>query len=183
MSPERTHAQIWGSLKLRVFKVITAIELLFASAYVSHLVGWVMLLVACVLLGTSVGSVGLPADAVGGLRQHRQSARLRAMAATELHRLPRTGVEEALEALRDALGSDRLLTGADVLSQHAHDESFHPEARPDAVVWPRSIDECARARPRRRPPTGFRSSRSAPARRWRVTSPRSPAASASTCER
>jgi D-lactate dehydrogenase (cytochrome) len=35
------------------------------------------------------------------------------------------------------------LTGADVLSQHAHDESFHPEARPDAVVWPRSIDECA----------------------------------------
>ena len=65
------------------------------------------------------------------------------MAVTDLHRLPQAGVEEALAALRDVLGSDRLLTGADVLSQHAHDESFHPEARPDAVVWPRSIDECA----------------------------------------
>ena len=52
--------------------MITAVELLFASAYVSQLVGWVMLLVACVLLGASVGSVGLPYDTVGGLRQHRQ---------------------------------------------------------------------------------------------------------------
>jgi D-lactate dehydrogenase (cytochrome) len=34
--------------------------------------------------------------------------------------------------------------GEDVLAQHAHDESFHPEARPDAVVWPRSIEEAAR---------------------------------------
>jgi D-lactate dehydrogenase (cytochrome) len=65
------------------------------------------------------------------------------MAVTDLHRLPQAGVERALEALRDALGSDRLLTGADVLAQHGHDESFHPEARPDAVVWPRSIDEAA----------------------------------------
>ncbi len=65
------------------------------------------------------------------------------MAVTDVHRLPQAGVDEALGALRDALGSDRLLTGADVLSQHGHDESFHPEARPDAVVWPRSIDECA----------------------------------------
>ena len=65
------------------------------------------------------------------------------MAVTDVHRLPEAGVDEALGALRDALGSDRLLTGADVLSQHGHDESFHPEARPDAVVWPRSIDECA----------------------------------------
>jgi D-lactate dehydrogenase (cytochrome) len=65
------------------------------------------------------------------------------MAVTDLHRLPQAGVDEALEALRDLLGSDRLLTGADVLSQHGHDESFHPEARPDAVVWPRSVDEAA----------------------------------------
>jgi D-lactate dehydrogenase (cytochrome) len=65
------------------------------------------------------------------------------MAVTDQHRLPQAGVEEALEALRDLLGSDRLLTGADVLSQHGHDESFHPEARPDAVVWPRSVDEAA----------------------------------------
>jgi D-lactate dehydrogenase (cytochrome) len=65
------------------------------------------------------------------------------MAVTDLHRLPPAGVERALEALRDALGSDRLLTGADVLAQHGHDESFHPEAPPDAVVWPRSVDEAA----------------------------------------
>jgi D-lactate dehydrogenase (cytochrome) len=31
----------------------------------------------------------------------------------------------------------------DVLAQHGHDESFHPEARPDMVVWPRSVEEAA----------------------------------------
>ncbi len=49
----------------------------------------------------------------------------------------------ALDALRDRLGSDRVLTGADVLAQHAHDESFHAAAAPDAVVLPRSIEEAA----------------------------------------
>jgi D-lactate dehydrogenase (cytochrome) len=52
-------------------------------------------------------------------------------------------VAEAKRALADLLGSDRVLTGDDVLSQHGHDESFHPEARPDAVVWPRSTEEAA----------------------------------------
>ena len=67
------HVAIWRrSLTLRTFGVISAIELLIASAYVSQLLGWVMLLVACVLLGASVGSVGFPSDSVGGLRQHRQ---------------------------------------------------------------------------------------------------------------
>jgi D-lactate dehydrogenase (cytochrome) len=46
-------------------------------------------------------------------------------------------------ALIDQLGTDRVATGTDTLSQHGHDESFHPEARPDMVVWPRSIDEAA----------------------------------------
>ena len=73
MSRESLQIEVWRhSLKLRTFGVTTAIELLFASAYVSQLLGWVMLLVACVLLGASIGSVGFPADAVGGLRQHRQ---------------------------------------------------------------------------------------------------------------
>jgi hypothetical protein len=73
MSPDSRQLSTWHrSLKLRTFGVTTAIELLFASAYVSQLLGWVMLLVACVLLGASVGSVGLPSDSVGGLRQHRQ---------------------------------------------------------------------------------------------------------------
>jgi hypothetical protein len=73
MSHDLIQISIWRhSLKLRTFGVITAIELLFASAYVSQVVGWVMLLVACVLIGASVGSVGFPSDSVGGLRQHRQ---------------------------------------------------------------------------------------------------------------
>ncbi len=73
MSRESMHVAIWRrSLTLRTFGVISAIELLIASAYVSQLLGWVMLLVACVLLGASVGSVGFPSDSVGGLRQHRQ---------------------------------------------------------------------------------------------------------------
>jgi hypothetical protein len=73
MSPHSPQIPVWHpSLKLRAFGVITAVELLFASAYVSQLLGWVMLLFACVLLGSSVGSSGLPYDTVGGLRQHRQ---------------------------------------------------------------------------------------------------------------
>jgi D-lactate dehydrogenase (cytochrome) len=46
-------------------------------------------------------------------------------------------------ALADLLGSDRVATGDDERSLHGHDESFHPEARPDMVVWPRSVDEAA----------------------------------------
>ena len=49
----------------------------------------------------------------------------------------------AREALSDLLGADRVGTGADILSQHGHDESFHPEARPDVVVWPRGVEEAA----------------------------------------
>ena len=46
-------------------------------------------------------------------------------------------------ALEDLLGADRIATGEDDLAQHGHDESFHPEARPDMVVWPRGIEEAA----------------------------------------
>jgi D-lactate dehydrogenase (cytochrome) len=52
-------------------------------------------------------------------------------------------VDAGRRALGDLLGLDRVGTGDDVLAQHGHDESFHPEARPDVVVWPRSIDEAA----------------------------------------
>lgn len=65
------------------------------------------------------------------------------MSALSLQRRPPETVAAALAGLGDLLGADRVLTGADVLSQHAHDESFHPAARPDAVVWPRSVDEAA----------------------------------------
>jgi D-lactate dehydrogenase (cytochrome) len=52
-------------------------------------------------------------------------------------------VDAGRRALTDLLGADRIHTGADQLAQHGHDESFHPEARPDMVVWPRSVDEAA----------------------------------------
>jgi D-lactate dehydrogenase (cytochrome) len=68
------------------------------------------------------------------------------MSATEapvIPRAPQDRLEAGRHELTDLLGADRVGTGADVLAQHGHDESFHPEARPDMVVWPRSIDEAA----------------------------------------
>lgn len=46
-------------------------------------------------------------------------------------------------ALIDLLGTDRVSVGADVLGHHGRDESFHPPAPPDMVVWPRTIEEAA----------------------------------------
>ncbi len=60
-----------------------------------------------------------------------------------VERAPQAQIDDTLIALADQLGSDRVSTGADVLSQHAHDESFHPDAAPDVVVWPRNIEEAA----------------------------------------
>jgi D-lactate dehydrogenase (cytochrome) len=68
------------------------------------------------------------------------------MPVTEPPTVTRPGQEHldaGREALADLLGGDRVATGDDVLSQHGHDESFHPEARPDMVVWPRSVPEAA----------------------------------------
>lgn len=48
-----------------------------------------------------------------------------------------------LRTLTDLLGADRVGTGTDVLAQHGHGESFHPEGRPDVVVWPRGVEEAA----------------------------------------
>src|SRR5579871_2091700 len=58
-------------------------------------------------------------------------------------RPPAESVAAGRAALADLLGTDRVSTSADLLAQHGHDESFHPEARPDVVVWPRSIEEAA----------------------------------------
>jgi D-lactate dehydrogenase (cytochrome) len=52
-------------------------------------------------------------------------------------------VQAARRALADLLGADRVRTGGDDLAQHGRDESFHPEARPDMVVWPRGTEEAA----------------------------------------
>ncbi len=65
------------------------------------------------------------------------------MAVGELTRASPDRVAQVRRALGDLLGADRVLTGSDVLAQHAHDESFHPQAPPDAVVWPRSTEEAA----------------------------------------
>src|SRR3984885_4810201 len=63
--------------------------------------------------------------------------------APSLTRPPAEASAAGRDALGDLLGSERVATGSDVLAQHGRDESFHPEARPDVVVWPRSIDEAA----------------------------------------
>lgn len=68
------------------------------------------------------------------------------MSASEAPVVPhpdRSSVDAGRDALIDLLGADRVHTGADDLAQHGHDESFHPEARPDMVVWPRGVDEAA----------------------------------------
>jgi D-lactate dehydrogenase (cytochrome) len=54
-----------------------------------------------------------------------------------------TAIEAGRQALADLLGSDRVATGADDTAQHGRDESFHPPAPPDMVVWPRTVEEAA----------------------------------------
>jgi D-lactate dehydrogenase (cytochrome) len=58
-------------------------------------------------------------------------------------RLSDAQTEELLDDLRVLLGADRVLTGNDVREQHGVDESFHPAAVPDAVVYPTSTEEAA----------------------------------------
>src|ERR671937_1669056 len=58
-------------------------------------------------------------------------------------RLSEPQTEHLLDDLRALLGADRVLTGHDVLQQHGVDESFHPAAPPDAVVYPTSNEEAA----------------------------------------
>jgi D-lactate dehydrogenase (cytochrome) len=64
-------------------------------------------------------------------------------ALSELARASPEALAATLDTLRDRLGADRVRTGADDLAQHGRDESFHPLAAPDAVVWPRSLQEAA----------------------------------------
>ena len=63
--------------------------------------------------------------------------------APTVSRPPAASVAGCRRALGELLGADRVGTGADTLAQHGHDESFHPEARPDMVVWPRNVEEAA----------------------------------------
>lgn len=53
-----------------------------------------------------------------------------------------TGVQSAIADLRALLG-DRLSTSEAVRDHHAHDESWHPPHRPDAVAFPASDAEVA----------------------------------------
>jgi len=50
-------------------------------------------------------------------------------------------ITDALEALGARLGPERVQTAADVRDLHGRDESWHPPAPPDAVVFPRSTEE------------------------------------------
>ena len=55
-----------------------------------------------------------------------------------------TGLTEAAQALREALGEDRVRDGDSERDLHAGDLSFHAPHRPDLVVYPSSTDEVAR---------------------------------------
>jgi D-lactate dehydrogenase (cytochrome) len=48
-----------------------------------------------------------------------------------------------LAELETTLGSGRVITGADELRRHGTDESWHTPSPPDAVVYPRNIEEAA----------------------------------------
>ena len=50
------------------------------------------------------------------------------------------GLQEELIA---ALDAQRVVTGADELRRHGTDESWHPAAAPDVVVFPRDTEEAA----------------------------------------
>jgi D-lactate dehydrogenase (cytochrome) len=65
------------------------------------------------------------------------------MTSEQHRRLSAAATEQLLADLRALLGADRVLTGRDVRDQHGVDESFHPVAAPDAVVYPASTEEAA----------------------------------------
>jgi D-lactate dehydrogenase (cytochrome) len=58
-------------------------------------------------------------------------------------RLSGATLDALAEALAAALSPDRVTAGEDVRRLHGTDESFHPPAPPDLVVYPVEIDEAA----------------------------------------
>nr|XP_021390882.2 probable D-lactate dehydrogenase, mitochondrial isoform X1 [Lonchura striata domestica] len=46
-----------------------------------------------------------------------------------------------VEALRAVVGTPNVSTATAVREQHGHDESMHPCAPPDAVVWPQAVGQ------------------------------------------
>src|SRR5579863_7979034 len=55
---------------------------------------------------------------------------------------PLDGVDDVITALRERFG-ERLSTAAALREQHGRDESYHPSAPPDAVVFARSTEDVA----------------------------------------
>jgi D-lactate dehydrogenase (cytochrome) len=59
------------------------------------------------------------------------------------HRLSESALGALTEALAAALARDRVASGEDVRRLHGTDESFHPPAPPDLVVFPLDVEEAA----------------------------------------
>ena len=87
-------------------------------------------------------------------------------------------VATAIAVLRQRFG-DRLQTGEAIRRQHANTITWIPNQPPDAVIWVETAEE-VREVVRVAATTACRSSRSAPAPRWRATSTRRSAACRST---
>ncbi len=70
--PTTSSRLIPSATELKVGGVVTGFQLLIGSAFVAPLIGWAMILAACVLIGLSLGAIRDPGHGPEGLHEYRQ---------------------------------------------------------------------------------------------------------------